>query len=119
MFDTRCLYSSVVNRSGVAKTFGFLPPHGRKLAANEEFTVFGDIKQAIIPFDRKESRRSIIAFENALLRGDMDILSTPAVIMADDANPGSPSQMLRYHNGVLGTVDPCWRTSTSLSPTLG
>lgn len=116
--DTRCLYSTVKNTSGQRKKFGFLPPHGRELAAGEEFTVFGDIKQAIIRHERTEARRSIIAFEQALLRGDMEIISTPGIILEDDSNPGS-TKMLRLRNGTLGTQDPCWNVSTSLEPTLG
>lgn len=116
--DTRCLYSTIRNTSGTRKKFGFLPPHGRELAAGEEFTVFGDIKQAIIRHERTEARRSIIAFERAILRGDLEIINTPGVILEDDSNPGS-TQMLRLRNGTLGTQDPCWATSTSLGSTLG
>lgn len=116
--DTRCLYSTVKNVSGTRKTFGFLPPHGRSLAVNEEFTVFGDIKQAIIPFERSSGRRNIIAFENALLRGDLEIISTPGIILEDDSNPGS-TKMLRLRNGTLGTQDPCWNVSTSVEVPLG
>lgn len=113
--DTSCLYSTVRNTSGTEKTFGFLPPHGRKLAANEEFTVFGDIKQAIIPFERAGARRNITAFEAALRRGDIEIINTPGVILEDDSNPGS-TLMLRLRNGTLGTTSPCWNGSVSLSP---
>lgn len=117
--DTRCLYSTVKNTSGGRKKFGFLPPHGRELAANEEFTVFGDVKEAVIRFERSEARRSIIALEQALQRGDLEIISTPNPILEDDANPGAASKMLRLHNGTLGTTSPCWNTSTSLTPPLG
>ena len=116
--DIRCLYSTVKNTSGGRKKFGFLPPHGRELAANEEFTVFGDIKEAIIRFERTEARRSIIAFENALVRGDLTIINTPNPIMEDDSNPGS-TQMIRLRNGTLGVTDPCWRTSTSITQPVG
>lgn len=116
--DTSCLYSTVKNTSGGRKKFGFLPPHGRELIANEEFTVFGDIKQAIIRFERTEARRSIIAFEHAIQRGDITILNTPNPILIDDANPGATPKMLRIHNGTLGLVDPCWTASTS-NPLIG
>lgn len=116
--STGCLYSTVKNTSGGRKTFGFLPPHGRPLAANEEFTVFGDIKEAIIRHDRQEARRSIEAFESALRRGDIEIISTPAPILEDDSNPGS-TQMLRLRNGALGVTTPCWNTSTSVTDQYG
>lgn len=116
--DTRCLYSTVKNTSGRRMTFGFLPPHGRSLAANEEMSIFGDVKQALIRHDRHEARRSIIAFEQSLLRGDIEIINTPAVVLKDDSNPGV-TKILRLRNGTLGVMDACWNTSTSLEPTLG
>lgn len=117
--NVQCLYSTVRNDSGVSKVFSFLPPHGRRLAANEEFTVFGDIKQAIIKHDRLEARRAIIAFERAIQRGDMTILNTPSVILEDDANPGADPKMIRMHNGTLGLTDVCWAGSTSEEQDLG
>lgn len=111
--DVGCLNSTVKNTSGVRKTFGFLPPHGRSLAAGEEFTVFGDIKQAVIRHDRGEAKRSIVALEKALTKGYLKIISTPPPIFTDDANPGATPKMMRLHNGTLGVVDPCWTASTS------
>lgn len=116
--DTACLYSTVKNASGREMVFGFLPPHGRRLAINEEFTVFGDIKQAIIRYERTEARRSIIAFEQAIIRGDLEIISTAAIILEDDSNPGS-SKALKLTNGTLGTKAVCWNTSTSNEQLIG
>lgn len=114
--DSRCLYSTVKNTSGGRKTFGFLPPHGRTLAANETLTIWGDIRESVISFERTSARRNIIALENALYRGDIDIIHTPAQIIADPANPGSgTSRMLTVTNGALGMSPPCWNTPTSLS----
>ena len=116
--DTSCLYSTVKNVSGKSKVFGFLPPHGRRLDVAEEFTVFGDIKQAVIRHERTEGRRNIIAFELALVRGDLEIINTPNVILEDVSNPGV-TKMLRLSNGSLGVIDPCWNTSTSNAQLLG
>lgn len=115
--DIRCLYSTVRNTSGGRKKFGFLPPHGRELAANEEFTVYGDIKEAIIRFERTEARRSIIAFENAIQRGDLTIINTPNPILEDQTT--NASKMVRLNNGTLGVVDPCWYTSSSVAQPVG
>lgn len=104
--DLSCLYSSVRNTSGGRKKFGFLPPHGRELADNEEFTVYGDVRQAVIRFERTEARRNIIAFENAIQRGDITIESTPNPILEDHTT--HVAKMVRLNNGVLGVVDPCW-----------
>jgi hypothetical protein len=109
VMDLRCLYSTVRNTSGGRKTFGFLPPHGRTLAANEEFTCYGDVRQAIIRFERSEARRNIIAFEHALQRGDIMIESTPTPIMEDAATHAV--KMLSLTGGTLGMVDPCWTQS--------
>lgn len=117
--DTSCLYSVVRNDSGRRKTFGFLPPHGRTLDDGEEFSVYGDVRQSVLRFERTEGRKHIIAFEGALQRGDLTILSTPSIILTDDANPGATPKAIRIHNGSLGLHDPCWTGSTSLTPPIG
>lgn len=117
--DTRCMYSIVKNTSGGRRKFGFLPPHGRELANNEEYVVFGDIKEAVIRHERTEGRRNIIALEKALQTGMLEIISTPAIIVEDDSNPGANSQMVILRNGALGVTDPCWQTETSISAPLG
>ena len=42
-----CLYSVVKNVSGGTLTCSWLPPHGKQLAANATYTVFGSILNAI------------------------------------------------------------------------
>jgi hypothetical protein len=111
-YDMQCLYSTVKNTSGGRKKFGFLPPHGRELDAGEEFTVFGDIKESLVRFERGEARRSILAFERALQRGDLEIIQTPSPVLEDTNHPGSV-RTLKLTNGVLGVADPCWNVSLS------
>lgn len=113
--DTQCLYSTVKNKTGKVRKFGFLPPHGRELGVDEDFTVFGDIKQALIRFDRGESRRSILAFEAALKNNDIEILSTPAPVLVDKNAPHT-TKMIEMRGGTLGVVDPCWNTTVSANP---
>jgi hypothetical protein len=113
--DTSCLYSVTKNTSGVRKKFGFLPPHGKELASGEEFVVFGDIREAVIRHERTEGRRNVIALERALQRGDIEIVSTPNVILEDTNNRGV-SKMLTYVGGTLGVADPCWNGSFSDPP---
>lgn len=111
-FDTSCLYSTVKNTSGKRMPFGFLPPHGRTLEVDEEFTVFGDIRQAVFKdIERTTGRRSAAAFEAALQRGDMQILSTPAPILRDTADDSV--HMLQVTGDALVVVDPCFYNSTS------
>jgi hypothetical protein len=112
--DTSCLFSTVRNTSGETKTFGFLPPHGRKLNNDEEFTIFGHVTEAIIRHDRTESRRSVSAFLAATQRGDITVVSTPAPILHDE--DGDRSQMLTFRGGNLGVADPCWTSSVSAAP---
>jgi hypothetical protein len=110
--DTSCLYSTVKNVSGVRKIFGFLPPHGRTLDVDEEFTVFGDIRQGLggnRGAERSVHRRDNAAFEAAVEGGDLEIINTPSPIM-EDVDTGSP-KMLQLASGVLSSVDPCWYES--------
>lgn len=110
--DTSCLYSTVRNTSGVAKIFGFLPPHGRELAINEEFTVFGDVRQGLggnRGSERSVHRRDNAAFESAIDAGDLTIINTPSPILEDTVT-GLP-KMLQLASGVLSSVDPCWLNS--------
>lgn len=110
--DTSCLYSTVKNVSGVKKTFGFLPPHGRTLDDNEEFTVFGDIRQNLggnQGGERSVQRRANAAFEAAVEAGDIEILQTPSPILQDTATHAA--KMLHLTSGTLSAVDPCWHNS--------
>ncbi len=112
--DTTCLYTTVRNTSGGKKKFGFLPPHGRELDADEEFTVFGSILEAVANAngDRVTSRRHMHAFEAAIERGDLEILATPAPLLIDQTT--GATKQLRLNNGTLGTVDPCWTREFSV-----
>jgi hypothetical protein len=105
-----CLFSTVKNTSGGAKTFGFLPPHGRRLGISEEFTCFGNILEAIIRDERVTGRRQQKAFEAAISRGDIEILSTPNPILEDE---NGTVQMLILKDGVLSQYDPCWESYAS------
>lgn len=104
--DTSCLYSTVRNTSGSRKKFGFLPPHGRELAANEEFTVFGSVQESVIRGERVTSRRNIQGLEAAVERGDLEIVSTPSPIF-EDTN-GDPKMLHLNSLGALVVDDPCW-----------
>lgn len=110
VYDHSCLVSTVRNTSGGTKKFGFLPPHGKELEADEELNVFGDIKEAINRGDRFGSRH-VAAFLAALDRGDLTIVSTPAPIVFDETN--EVSKVLGIDNGALDLSDPCWETSLS------
>ena len=108
--DLTCLYSTVKNISGGTMKFGFLPPHGRSLADDGEFTVFGNILDAVANgFDRATSRRSVIAFESAIDGGKLEIVNTPAPILKDATL--LDGFMIVLDNGTLGIDDPCWEST--------
>jgi len=110
-FDMSCLYSTVVNETGVTRSFGFLPPHGATLDADEQYTVFGHIAEAISRGEHATDRRYHQALVNALDRGDISILATPLPIILDAGN--GESKMQHLNNGTLSLVDPCWLSSDS------
>lgn len=110
-FDTSCLFSTVKNTVGQRRTFGFLPPHGRTLEIDEEFTVFGHITEAINRFERVTDKRQRDAFASALTRGDMVIVSTPNPVLQDEVT--SASKIIILSSGSLAVSDPCWTQSIS------
>lgn len=111
--NTACLYSTVKNTSGGRRKFGFLGAHGKELAANEEYTEFGDIRQnlQLQRVTKQASRRAIASFEQALLDGDLEIIATPSPILYDEAN--DESKALMVDTGALYMADPCWHSSSS------
>jgi hypothetical protein len=104
--NTTCLFSTVRNVSGQTIFFGFLPPHGRLLAPNQEFSVFGNILEAVIRAERVTSRRHLAALEAAIANGLMIIKHTPNPILLDDTT--AAIKMLDLNNGTLGAASPCW-----------
>lgn len=109
--DTTSLYSTFKNTSGGTKKFGFLPPHGQELAADEEFTVFGNLVEAMTRFERATDRRHHQAFIAAIENGDIEVVHTPAVTLRD-VTTGDTKQ-IELDNGSLTVVDPSWDPSFS------
>ena len=105
MLVASALVSTVKNTSGQRRFFGELPPKGRELAADQEFTVYGDIREAIVnkAADRQEARRSILALERDLQAARLQIISTPSPILKDGVT-GEPT-VLVVNSGVLGSSD--------------
>lgn len=112
-----CLYSTLRNMLNREAYFGFLPPHGRRLAAGEEVTVFGDIQHYFArqtPNDR--GRR---AFEAALCKADPDIVIVhdPALHLTDLTT--DETQVIQLSGGTLSAVDPCWGSYSSSAGGIG
>ena len=113
IYDLGCLYSTVKNISGGTKKFGFLPPHGKELDDDEEYTVFGNVLDAIANgFDRACSKRSITSFEDAIDDRALEITATPSPILKDSVLTNR-SFMLVVAGEDLGVDDPCWESVAS------
>lgn len=104
-----CLYSVVKNTSGATKKFGFLPPHGRELANNEEYTVFGNIAESVNRGEWVTSKRHRDALDAALVAGTLEVIETPCIILYDETL--DVSKALELDNSALADVDPGWASS--------
>jgi hypothetical protein len=97
------LYTTVKNTSGAARVFGFLGAHGKRLAANETYTVPGDLVSTVGKGGRG-GQRQFKALEKALERGTLVITKSPAVYLTDE-DDGSIDQV-NLNDNALGTKSP-------------
>ncbi len=109
--STQCLLSTVKNISGVTKKFGFLPPHGRTLAANEEFSFMGSLTEGVARHSYAASKRNRDALTLALAGDDdhdptLDVISTPSPVLRDSRT--HRSQILVLNNDALALTNQCW-----------
>lgn len=109
-WDPSCFYTTYKNTSGARRKFSFLPPFGRELAANEEFTAVGGPSDALARGVGSENERILQAFTNAVKAGDLTVTQTPALIIKDTNAPHA-SKVVTVTGGVLGIADPCYATS--------
>jgi hypothetical protein len=109
--DVTCLYSVVKNIADRRINFGFLPPHGKSLAAGEELSIFGDVREAVFRGDRFGKRFGEY-LENCLERDLLEIRKTPAVVLTDETT--DDIKYLSLNNTTLGTSDPCWEGSVTV-----
>jgi hypothetical protein len=103
-----CLHTTVKNTSGTERTFGYLGPRGKRLAAGESFTVRGDLVGTL---GAMTSRRKFDGLTRSLDRGALAIVSSPAVFLYDETD--ERTRALAVAGGVLGTVDPCYDSTGS------
>jgi len=111
-----CLYSTVRNIALTEKFFGFLPPHGRRLACGEELTVWGDIQHWLTRFTPNDrARRSL----QTALAGDgtysatLALVKTPSVHLFDAALDNT--RIITLNTNSLVLADPCWGAYSSES----
>ena len=100
---TTGLYTTVENTSGATAVFGFLGTHGKRLAANETYTVPGDL---VAKLGGQRSQRKFSALAAALKSGALKIVSSPAVYLYDSTD--EVTRELALQNSILGSVDPQW-----------
>jgi len=108
---TECLYTSVRNIAPTEKFFGFLPPHGRRLACGEELSFWGTIQSWLTRFTPNErGRRSLeeaLAGENPAIA----IVKSPAVHLFDETL--DETKILTLDGGNFAAADPCWGAYSS------
>ena len=103
-FQTDFLMSSVRNISGKPMYFDMLPPHGKLLGVEAEYTCFGDIK-SFVGFGLG-GERNVWSLANMINEGLLEIKYTPAPIFWD---PGRKRiSTMRCFNDVLVVTQPCW-----------
>ena len=106
--DTTCLFSVVRNISGGTKNFPWLPPHGRELTDNEEYSIFGSVLEAVSRSNDRFGARFNDDLEGALERGDIEIVTLPKPILLDEGTLAT--KMITLQAGSLVLEDPCWES---------
>lgn len=108
--NTACLFSTVKNISGKTRVFGYLGERGKRLLANETYTVRGNL---IATLGAKTAARKFKALERSVdpcQNDSLQIISTPAVFLLDATTDAT--KILSVDSGVLGAVDPCWTSAS-------
>ena len=103
---TTCLWTTVRCIAAAEKFFGFLAPHGRRLACGEELNQWGDLQSWTNRFTPNErARRSL---EECLGGSDpqLVLVKTPAVHLYDETLDNT--KILDLDNGTFAAIDPCW-----------
>ena len=80
MPDTTDLYTTVKNISGASRFFAYLGKHGRTLADDATYSVYGGMVESFKGNDIKRA-----AFERDLLAGYLAVVKTPLPILQDTA----------------------------------
>jgi hypothetical protein len=108
---TECLYSEVRNISPAEKFFGFLPPHGRRLACGEALSFWGDIQSWL--YRNTPNERGRRSFEEAIAGATpvMTLVKTPSVHLFDSTL--HETQIITLANAVFVAADPCWGAYSS------
>lgn len=96
---TTCIQTKVRNTSGKTRSFGFIPPHGKRMTAGQEIWVDGDI------WDRLKNERQRKALKDALNDGTIVLMESPKGRHYDDTLDNV--KVLGVDNGSVTVNDPC------------
>jgi len=88
--------------SGKTAVFGFLPPHGKRLAAGDEYTFFGSMPGLLQAITSKRKRE---AFITSVKAGDIAIVSSPSPFFYDETL--DVTKTIKVDNNSISTADPC------------
>jgi len=105
--STSSFFSIVKNTAETERHFSFLPYGGRTLAAGEEYSYFGDIRQEIGNKAGSESSsraRDRDAFMRAITSGALTVLVTPAPLFLDDTHDAARTVII--DNDLVVVIDP-------------
>ena len=106
MPDTLCLKTTIKNKSGGTRTFGWIPPHGKTLTADQSVTIFGDIWDQLSMGGRGNARRLVTALEADINANRIEIIKSPSLFLYDDTDANV--KIVDLDNGTLGIADPCY-----------
>lgn len=110
--DTTCMFSTVRNISGITMNFPFLPPHGKSLTNNQEYTIFGNVLESLSRSNDRFGLRDQNGFLDALRKDWLEIRNTPAPIMFDETLDSV--HFIGLDNGSLTINTPCWEVSITV-----
>jgi len=103
------LTTKIRNISPRTVTLSFLPPHGIRLEAGQEFTLYGDL------YAQLKTKRKRQAFEAARLSRTIAVVQTPEVHLFDLVR--DETKVLDLSNGSLRVINPAWGPySSSIDP---
>jgi hypothetical protein len=106
---TTCLNTTVVNISGEARYFDFLPPYGLTLAADEEFSAPGDIIEWLRRRPRPASIEALQLSLNNCLENELIAIKSSPSLFVWDPTPGETKEVaIAGEDGTLTLEDPCY-----------
>lgn len=108
-----CLYTIVRNPTDSDMFYGWLPPHGRTIAAGETAMIPGEL----LPW-LKGNMRKLRSIQQNLADGVIEVLQTPVqhAWCIDDAIKVVDIHIDDNGDYVPVAIDPCWQDSEDPSP---